>query len=341
MRSAPRLSLIVCTYRRSRQVQKLLLAIRLQSQLPDETLIIDGACDDETEQVVRLLQQENEIPNLKYYRVPPAHRGLTRQRNYGVGRASGELVAFLDDDTVPESDYFAEIVACFARHPEAAGIGGFITNEIEWRRANGSKHSSLFAFKWGVWERREDYRWRLRRLLGLNSRLDPGWIPSGGHGRPIGFLPPDGSDYEVEFLMGCAFVWRRAVLERHQFSPYFEGYGLYEDMDFCVRVAREAPLYLCTRARIAHYHAPSGRPNCFHYGEMVVRNGWFVWRRRWPNPPAASNLRWWATTIVLTLCKLGDTVRGPARTQSLTEALGRMRGMVAVLSGNQGDIDSN
>lgn len=340
MGSAVHLSLIVCTYRRPREVQTLLAAIGGQRKLPDETLIVDAGPDEETEQVVRRVQQENQIPNLQYYRVPPEERGLTRQRNYGISRAKGELVAFLDDDTVPEPDYFAETIACFERHPYAAGVGGFVTNESEWRRSKGRKRFSLVLFRWGGWERREDYRWRLRKLLGLTSSLPPGWMPDAGHGRPVGFLPPDGHDYKVEFLIGCSFAWRRSVFERHQFSLYFAGYGLYEDMDFCLRAAREAPLYLCTRARVAHYHAPSGRPNWFDYGEMVVRNGWFVWRRRWPDPPSLSNLRWWATTVMLTLCRIGDAVRGPARRQSFTEALGRMRGMVALLSEQHGDTRS-
>lgn len=340
MASGVHLSLIVCTYRRPWQVQTLLAAIEGQRRLPDETLIVDGGSDNETEQVVQRVQQENQIPNLRYYRVPPEERGLTRQRNYGISLAQRELVAFLDDDTVPEPYYFAEIIGCFERHPDAAGVGGFITNESDWRPSKGGKRFPLGLFRWGEWERREDYRWRLRKLLGLTSSLPPGWMPDTGHGRPVGFLPPDGNDYKVEFLMGGSSAWRRSVFTRHQFSLYFAGYGLYEDMDFCVRVAREAPLYLCTRARVAHYHAPLGRPNWFDYGEMVVRNGWFVWRRRWPNPPASSSLRWWATTIVLTLCRIGDTVRGPERKQSLTEALGRMRGMVAVLSGNRMDISS-
>jgi cellulose synthase/poly-beta-1,6-N-acetylglucosamine synthase-like glycosyltransferase len=49
---------------------------------------------------------------LKYFLVPSEHRGLTKQRNYGVERVGDEMevVCFLDDDTVLEIDYFEELI---------------------------------------------------------------------------------------------------------------------------------------------------------------------------------------------------------------------------------------
>ncbi|HEY6187677.1 MAG TPA: glycosyltransferase family 2 protein [Pyrinomonadaceae bacterium] len=332
MKSKERLSLIVCTYRRAAEVEKLLRALASQTVVPDETLVVDASTDDDTRGVVEALIGEGELPNLGYFKAPPEHRGLTRQRNYGIELAGGDLIAFLDDDTIPEPEYFAETLACFERHAEAAGVGGYITNEVEWWPANGDAGVTAGAlFRWGAWERREALRWRLRSMLGLVSDSPPGWVPPPGHGRPVGYLPPDGEDHAVEFLMGCAFTFRREVFRQERFSSYFEGYGLYEDMDFCLRAALRSPLYLCTRARIAHHHAPSGRPNQFRYGWMVVRNGWVVWRRRWPGPSIKNRMGWWATTMLLALCRLGEALRGPERTASLTEACGRFCAMASLL----------
>ena len=109
--------------------------------------------------------------------------------------------------------------------------------------------------------------------------------------------------------------------------------GLYEDLDFSVRVARRQPLVsLHTGACVAHHHAAAGRPQAFRYGIMVVRNGWYVWRQRWPHPPLGAVLRWWAVSLLLILCRLGDVVRGPQRGQALTEALGRGWGMLCLLA---------
>ena len=279
----PTLSLVVCTYCRPGPVWRLLDAVAKQSYVPDETLIVDSSPDQETAETVKAFQRKKGLQGLRYLAVPPEQRGLTRQRNFGIERCTGSVVAFLDDDTVPETGYFREVLSCLDRHPEAVGVGGQITG-MEWTRVGGGGSPSLDVFEFEGWQRREDYRWRLRKLLGLASPLPPGWIPKFYHGRPASF-PPDGRDYQVEFVMGGASAWRSEVFEKCRFSDCFVGYGLYEDMDFCIRATRIGSLYVCTRARVAHYHAPSGRPNHFRYGCMVVRNGWFVWRRRKPACP--------------------------------------------------------
>ena len=318
----PELSLVVCTYRRPAAVAALLAALRGQTRRPDEVLVVDASPDAETEEVVR---SGPSLPGLRYEKAPPEHRGLTRQRNYGVARTNGEVVAFLDDDAVPAPEYCEEILACFERHPDAVGVGGFVEG-VAWRRASGGE-PPLSVFRLDGWERREDLRWRLRRILRLDPALSPGWMPPSGHGRPVGFLPPDGEDHPVESLLGCAMAWRRRVFDSVRFSPYFEGYGLYEDLDFCIRASRLGSIVLCTRARLRHEHAPAGRPDAFRYGMMVVRNGWFVWRRRWPQPKPADRLRWWATTFVLAGCRMA----GGGGRAALLETLGRLWAVPGVL----------
>ncbi len=325
------LSLIICTYMRPAAIATLLAALGTQRVVPDEVLIVDGSTDSATEAVVAAYQADTPMIGLRYERVPAKQRGLTRQRNYGIARACGEIIAFLDDDTVPEPAYFAEIVACFDRHPEALGVGAYITDELAWRQVGPSYRARAHEFAYGGWVCREDYRWRIRNRLGLGSALAPGWMPPSGHGRSVGRIPPDGADHRVEFMMGGVAAWRRSVFQIHRFSPYFAGYGLYEDLDFCVRVARDGPLWLCTRARVAHYHAADGRPNRFHYGVMVVRNGWFVWRRRWPRPAPLDRARWWAVEIVMGIYRLGAAVRQAPRRAALSEAFGRLWGGLSVL----------
>lgn len=324
------LSLIVCTYRRPRAVERLIDALDSQTAPPEEILVVDGSEDLATENAVGSRGVQARSGRLRYFRVPPAQRGLTRQRNYGIAQARCDIIAFLDDDTVPEPAYFEEIRRCLNRHPEAAGVGGYI-NGPRWRRADPGRRPRLGAFRSGDWERREDYRWRARKMLRLDSDLPPGWMPRSGHGRPVTFLPPDGSDYQVEFFFGGASAWRRNVLQRHSFPARFEGYGLYEDLSFSLAVSRTAPLYVCTSARLAHYHDSKGRPDSFRYGQMVVRNGWYVWRQRWPMPSTRDRLRWWSITLLLTLCRLIDARHGGMK-RGVQEALGRSAGVLSIIA---------
>jgi len=316
------LSLIVCTYRRFGAVRRLLESLDAQTAPPDEILVVDGSEDTETEAFL------SQTTRVSYFRVQPEDRGLTRQRNYGIARARGDIIAFLDDDTIPEPAYFEEIRRCFRCHPEAGGVGGYIAGRRWWRVEPGAK-IRVGVFRWGEWERREDYRWRVRKLLHLGGDSPPGWMPSFGHGRSVTFLPPNGDDYQVEFIFGGASAWRHEVLERHRFSTYFQGYGLYEDLSFSLDVSRTSPLYVCTSARLAHHHDAGGRPNSFRYGRMVVRNGWYVWRQRWPRPSAWDRMQWWSVTMLLTLCRLVDARQG-GLLHGIEEALGRMAGAASI-----------
>src|SRR4051812_20366615 len=124
------ISLIICTYRRPLHISRLLSSLRNLSLRPDETLVVDGSPDEATEREGIAVQSDGALPGLVYYKVPPEQRGLTRQRNYGIEHAHGSIITLLDDDTLPNPHYFQAIAACFERHPDAGGVGGYITNEV-------------------------------------------------------------------------------------------------------------------------------------------------------------------------------------------------------------------
>lgn len=325
------LTLIICTYNRPGPIRKLIDSVSRQSRPPFQTLVIDGSPSDSSE---RSLEGAS-LAGLEYHRVPPEHRGLTRQRNFGIALATGNLISFLDDDTVPDLDYFEQVEQCLERHPEAGGVGGYLL-ERAWRKAPAGPPPGN-VFRSGEWERDDDLRWRIRRALSLAGKGQPGLMPPEGHPRPITFLPPDGRDYLSDMLPGGAMTFRREVLEREKFSLFFQGYGLYEDLEYSIRASRVAPLYLCTQARVAHYHAPGGRPNSFRYGKMVVRNGWMVWRSRWPDPGTGAKLRWWAVTVLLALLRLID-FRNTGHTRGPVEAAGRLAGAFSLLNETPGGI---
>jgi len=54
------------------------------------------------------------------------NRGLSYSRNHGIELATGDVVAFLDDDAVPEPDWVEELVGGYERH-DALAVGGKMT----------------------------------------------------------------------------------------------------------------------------------------------------------------------------------------------------------------------
>ncbi len=333
-------SLIVCTYMRPVALCTLLDSVQLQSRYPDEILIIDGSTDDATQD--RFLadrgggrESENNYKNLSYYKVPPEHRGLTKQRNYGIERVGDtmEIVCFLDDDIVLEPPYFEEILKTYQEHPDALGVGGYIINGVSWEKVNEPFTPAINQFHYDGYVRSDGSRFVLRKRVGLDADTPPGYPPDFSHGRSISFLPPSGNIYQVEQLMGGVASYKIEALKSQKFSEYFEGYGLYEDADYTLRLSKKGPLYINTKAQLYHHHDPEGRPNKFSYGKMVVRNGWYIWRVKYPRPTMKARLKWNLTSGLLTFIRFSNsmTTNKKQRTEAFTEALGRVVGWFSLL----------
>lgn len=303
---------------------KLLQSVQKQSLYPNEILIIDASTNKETEVIL----SQNPFQNLNYFVVTAADRGLTKQRNFGIARVApdSEIICFLDDDTVLEGNYFEELLKTYNSYPEALGVGGYITNETQWEYVGDNFEPKLNEFYFDGWKRKEGSRFILRKKLGLDSNCPPGYSSLFSHGRSVGFLPPSRKIYEVEMMMGGVSSFRKNVFNSIQFSTYFEGYGLYEDADFSLRLAKKGKLYINTAAQLNHFHANSGRPNQFHYGKMVVRNGYYVWRVKNPKPELKDKLKWHAITILLAVIRLSNTITTTNKNAAFTESLGRFVG---------------
>lgn len=309
---------------RPKPLLKLLQSVKAQTLYPNEIIIVDGSTNNETE----IILAKNQFHNLHYFLVEDKDRGLTRQRNFGISKVteSAEVICFLDDDTVLENDYFEEIIKTYHRHDDALGVGGYIINESQWSFVGSTYKVPLKEFYYDGWKTKEGTRFVLRKILRLDSNEPPGYSSEYSHGRSVGFLPPSNKIYPVENLMGGVSSFRKNVFKTLQFSTYFEGYGLYEDADFTLRVSKVGKLYINTSAKLNHYHDAAGRPNKYNYGKMVVRNGWYVWRVKNPNPKFIHQWKWNCITLLLILIRFSNTFTTSKPKEAFTEAFGRTVG---------------
>lgn len=323
------LTLVICTFRRPEALRGLLASVVSCSLRPQSIIIVDSSPDDETRKAVS--GGDFKELQIQYYKVDKEQRGLTKQRNYGISRLpdNTEIVAFLDDDIKVEPDYFGELIEAYRSQTDAIGVGGIDLNKNGYiKKEPGLEYDKFSYYELNGWAVRESLRYKARKLLGLMSDLQPGLIPEFSHGRSV--LPPTGRIYMVEHFTGMSMSFKRAIFDRLKFSHYFEGYGLYEDFDFCVRALKYGNLYVNTNARVWHYHEPSGRPDFYKYGKMVVRNGWYVWRVRFPKPSFKAKLKWHAIAILLAHIRLANTITGPDRKNAIMDYLGRMTAWAGV-----------
>lgn len=313
---------------RAKPLLNLLNSVKNQTYYPSEILVIDGSTNDETKNAI----ENNSFKNLIYYQVSAEHRGLTKQRNFGISKVSNEIdiVAFLDDDTVLEKDYFENIVKAFNENPDSIGVGGVAINENKWKvNINNIKQSSKY-YTIENYYIKESSRNYLRNILGLSSNKLPGIMPEFSNGRTCSY-PLNGKSYPVDLIVGMAMNFRKSVFDSIKFSTYFEGYGLYEDADFSLRALQLGQNYIATSAQLSHFHDSSGRPNKYNYGKMVLRNGWYVWRIKYPKPSLIARIKWNAIAFLLTLIRFTNTFTTNKRKEAFTESLGRTVGWFSLL----------
>ncbi len=315
---------------RSKVLLKLLRSVALQSHYPDSILIIDGSTNDETHHMIN----QHQFEKLTYYKVDAKNRGLTKQRNYGVKKASKEtdVICFLDDDIILAPDYFKKLIETYTIHPDALGVGGYITNEVLWNKTDTINYSpSIKEYYYDGYVRKDGARFVIRKTLGLDSNVSPGFFPEFGHGRSLGFIPPSNKIYTVENFMGGVASYRVEIFNTIHFSNYFSGYGLYEDADFCFRLNKLGNLYVNTSAKCEHHHAPSGRPDFFKYGKMVLRNGWYVWRVKYSNPSFKARLKWNFISLLLISIRFTNIITTKQRKDAFMEATGRLAGLISLV----------
>lgn len=86
-----RISTVIPTYNRSRQILGAVESVLAQSAPPFEVIVIDDGSKDDTEQVLAPV-----MDRIRY--IKTENRGVSAARNRGILEARGEWIAFLDSD---------------------------------------------------------------------------------------------------------------------------------------------------------------------------------------------------------------------------------------------------
>src|SRR5579862_9298835 len=119
----PMISVVVCTYNRASSLAKTLESLRrmtVPADLKWELLVVDNNSTDNTRIVVTDFLRKSGL-NGRYISEP--RQGLCYARNRGVAEASGEIIAFTDDDVRVTSDWLRELAGTFRKF-DCMGVGG-------------------------------------------------------------------------------------------------------------------------------------------------------------------------------------------------------------------------
>lgn len=114
-----KISVVIATRNRSRQLKRCLLGFQKQKILPDEIIIIDNGSKDDTRVVVKAY---SEFLPLRYFF--ESKIGIPYARNQGLKQAKGDIIAFTDDDCIVCSTWVKEIKKAFKNMPLASAVLG-------------------------------------------------------------------------------------------------------------------------------------------------------------------------------------------------------------------------
>lgn len=213
----PRVSVVINTCDRGAYLGDTLEGLKQQTYKNFEVVLVNGPSIDNTEEVAKSY-------NVRYYTAP---FNISVSRNVGIKNAAGDILAFIDDDAVPEANWLSDLVDAYIADPEIGAAGGFVYN------GDGSDFQFCYGMidKWGYPQTRTDV--------------------------PYDFNEPNAHFYNINIGTNASYL-RTALIEAGGFDEEIEYY--HDESDVCVRLINKGyKVAELDNAFVHHKMAPSMR----------------------------------------------------------------------------------
>jgi glycosyltransferase involved in cell wall biosynthesis len=117
-----KISVVIPTYRRPKDLARCLEALQKQNRPADEILVTVRDTDSET--WTFFAQFNLQLSPLHIIKVSVSVPGVVAAMNAGMDAASGDIIAFTDDDATPHTDWLERIEAHYSSDSNIGGVGG-------------------------------------------------------------------------------------------------------------------------------------------------------------------------------------------------------------------------
>lgn len=219
MKNNPSFSIVINTLNRGLELQKTLESFRwLKYPGEFEVVVVNGPSTDNSDEVIA-----SWLPNIQAGKCDVAN--LSVSRNIGICMAQGDIVAFIDDDAIPEPEWLTQLAEAYS-DPMVGAAGGLVYNHTGYDY---------------------QYKYCLVDRFGNADLSLPGPTPH------LSFPKSE----RVPHLLGCNSSFRRsALLEIGGFDEEYE-YFL-DETDVCLRIVDAG--YIIAQLPCAYVHhkfAPS------------------------------------------------------------------------------------
>jgi glycosyltransferase involved in cell wall biosynthesis len=118
------ISVIVPTFNGRQYIGKCLEGLALQDFPKDayEVIVVDDGSFDNTVNIIYEVKEQFKETTIRYNKQD--NKGPSAARNNGLKYAKGEIIAFTDDDCIPDPKWLFAIKKTFDDNPNVLGVGG-------------------------------------------------------------------------------------------------------------------------------------------------------------------------------------------------------------------------
>ena len=233
-------TIAICTWNRAeslRQTLETFLGLQVPSHIRWELVVVNNACSDHTDDVVRSF--DTRLPIRLLHESRP---GQSYARNLAIAEARGRIIAWTDDDVLVDPQWVAGL------------LEGFATFDADW----------VFGRSFPRWPGKPP-GWYSKRFSGLFAELDYGSSP---------YVVTDKHQcfYGLNHA-GTREAHQRIGGYRTEFGLKKEGGGVGEDTDMFDRALAAHMKIVYTPDAVVHHVIPEARTRKrYHLHRMWVSN---------------------------------------------------------------------
>ncbi|MBK1990775.1 glycosyltransferase family 2 protein [Sphaerospermopsis aphanizomenoides BCCUSP55] len=218
-------SIVICTTDRAVSLLKTIDSLQQINYKNIEVIVVDSSSNSDTVEMLRAIEKKI---NFKLLFFVSGVNNISKSRNIGIKNASGNIVAFIDDDAIPPPDWIEKLLSIYSlQSDKCAGVGGTVRDM--------TKPSYPLQYHRGI------------------TNVISNTIPIRSTDA-VNYNQPQGFWYNS--LMGANSSYRKDVLEKiNGYDEFFE-YFL-DETDVCLRIIQSGYEIHYSDVVVDHYPQPS------------------------------------------------------------------------------------
>jgi len=233
----PTVSIIIITRNRPFLLQHAIKRVLSQPYPHKELIVVDSSSNDKSEHVVA------QYPEVISVRIYGQRNNMPQARNEGITASSGDIVAFLDDDSMVYPSWLEGLLNAYSDETVGAAGGRVMSMpEPYCNEVRGQPHL----------------------LVSPSGRVK---------GKGVGLVSMN--QVEVDHLVGCNMSFRREALELvGGFDSNYTLSNLREETDLCLRVKRAGWRIMFTpEMAVVHFSARARSPFIWLHPYILFSSG--------------------------------------------------------------------